>query len=62
MLASGYATGAMNAFFDPCPRETCILYKENENVKIPVIGDNDAVTDKFILYRYNGKYFEEVRK
>lgn len=35
---------------------------KSKTLKIPVIGDNDAVTAEFILYRYNGKYFEGVKK
>jgi hypothetical protein len=40
-----------------------IYYDERTKaLKLPVIGDHDEVTDKFIFYQYNGKYFEEVKE
>jgi hypothetical protein len=39
-----------------------IYYDEKtKTLKLPVIGDKDEVTDKFIFYRYNERYFEEVK-
>jgi hypothetical protein len=39
-----------------------IKYDEKKNViSIPVIAENAAVTELFTRYRFNGKYFEELK-
>jgi hypothetical protein len=38
-----------------------VYYDEKtKTLKLPLLGDNDSVTNEFYYYRYNGKYFEGV--
>lgn len=38
-----------------------IKYDENKNIiYIPIVLENGKVTDRFILYQFNGQYFEKI--
>jgi hypothetical protein len=49
----------INIDYDKRPR---IRFDNNDNIiYLPMVNSNYQVTNKFILYKFNGKYFERVK-
>jgi len=44
------------------PVELIKYDQKNKIISIPVIEENGKVTDDFIIYKFNGKYFEVIEK
>ncbi|MBA0883500.1 hypothetical protein [Flavobacterium undicola] len=42
------------------PLELIKYDKENRIIYIPIVYENGKVTDRFILYKFNGEYFEHI--
>lgn len=42
------------------PVQTIKYKAEHKTISIPIIKDENEVTDKYILYKFTGKYFEKV--